>query len=203
MSLNVGFLFSPTKLILLVITPLVTAGVRKGNDAYNPKGEKRFGRSRQWRRDVVAAFRCSRCESWCNDSELRDGLPAALGKAGSLPYLGICLGWEAVKIWLPQALCSRACLKRLFPAHTGSWHRADRAGVDCHHHSHACRGGDYAFWLEELVKCGSLCVTLQGLNTHAVEAYVTCGRSSTWKERSRACCLWRRCLSHGREVFSS
>lgn len=73
MSLNVGFLFSPTKLILLVITPLVTAGVRKGNDAYNPKGEKRFGRSRQWRRDVVAAFRCSRCESWCNDSELRDG----------------------------------------------------------------------------------------------------------------------------------
>lgn len=93
-----------------------------------------------------------------------------------------------VKIWLPQALCSRACLKRLFPAHAASWHGAGRAGVDCHHRSRAQRGWDRAFPLEELVQCVSLCDITEP-NAEAVEAYVTCPRSSTWKERSWVCCL--------------
>lgn len=38
-----------------------------------------------------------------------------------------------------------------------------RAGGDCHHRSRAQRGDDHAFLLEELVKCVSLSVILQGI----------------------------------------
>lgn len=41
--------------------------------------------------------------------------------------------------------------------------QGDRVGVDGHRCSHAPRGCDHSFLLEELVKCVSLCVTLQGI----------------------------------------
>lgn len=88
---------------------------------------------------------------WC---ELRAWLPTDLSEAGALPYLGICFRWEVVKIWLPQALCSRACPKRLFPAHaSGEAGRVPIATIVLVH-------GEVVV---ALVKCVSLCGILQGL----------------------------------------
>lgn len=148
--------------------------------------------------DGAAAFRSTHCRlwelmQWC---ELRAWLLTDLSKEGALPYLGIYLRWAGVKIWLPQALYSHSCLKRLFPVHT------EQAGQLLIVTMFSCL---WRLWSHSCLKsCWSVFPSdVTGPNAEAVEAYITCPRSPAWKERSWACCLWRRCFSHGREVFSS